>query len=281
MGDERSNIDAAFNERGRLVPRFVQLAAVDSFNRQLVEHDRVPINCRGGGHNSKQSDFAAVEHIRQNVVERFRIARHFERDVESFFHPELLHCVSEFLRSNIERQVDLHFPGELDTIRIDVSDDDVTRAGMFADRDRHATDRARAGDEDVFADEVERERSVNGVAHRIETGKHVERDRRIGVPAVRLRNGDELGPGAVAIHADAGCVRTKMTPAGETIAAMATGDVAFTDNEISLGKTFDMIAHALDHADELVPNGHRDGDGLLGPRIPVIYMYVGPADGGL
>jgi len=31
----------------------------------------------------------------------------------------------------------------------------VTRAGMFANWDRHATDRARAGDKHVFANEIE------------------------------------------------------------------------------------------------------------------------------
>src|SRR5207244_13652655 len=35
-----------------------------------------------------------------------------------------------------------------------------------------------------------------------------------------------------------------------------------------------------DHADELVPDGHRHGNRLLRPSVPVIYMYVRPADGG-
>ena len=72
-----------------------------------------------------------------------------------------------------------------------------------------------------------------------------------------------------------------MTPTGETIPAMAARDVAFADNEIAFGKTFDVIADAIDHADELVADGHRDGDRLLRPSVPVIYMYVRPADGGL
>src|SRR5262249_19112078 len=72
-----------------------------------------------------------------------------------------------------------------------------------------------------------------------------------------------------------------MTAAGQTISAMPAGDVAFPDDEIAFGKTFHVIADAIDYANKLVPDGHRDGDGLLGPGIPVIYMYVGPADGGL
>src|SRR5438067_11032219 len=72
-----------------------------------------------------------------------------------------------------------------------------------------------------------------------------------------------------------------MTATGETIPAMTASDVAFADDEIAFGKPFDVIAHALDHPDELVPDGHGDRDCLLGPGIPVIYMYIRPADGGL
>ena len=101
MGNERSNIHAAFDERGRFVPRFVQLAAVDSFDRELIEHDRVPIDRRGAGHDPEERNFSAVKHVRQNIVERFRVARHFKHDIESFFHAELFHRVGEFLRAHI------------------------------------------------------------------------------------------------------------------------------------------------------------------------------------
>jgi hypothetical protein len=60
---------------------------------------------------------------------------------------------------------------------------------------------------------------------------------------------------------------------------MPTGDVALADDEIAFAKASHQIAHLFDHANKFVPNGHGDGDGLLGPRIPVIYMYVRPTDG--
>ena len=44
-----------------------------------------------------------------------------------------------------------------------------------------------------------------------------------------MRDGDELGPCAVAIYADALGVWTKMTPASEAIATMAAGNVTFAD----------------------------------------------------
>src|SRR6266404_6137305 len=71
-----------------------------------------------------------------------------------------------------------------------------------------------------------------------------------------------------------------MASAGETIPAMPARDVTFANDDLAFGKTFHVIADAIDHADELVPDGHRDGDRFLGPGIPVIYMYVRPADGG-
>ena len=70
-----------------------------------------------------------------------------------------------------------------------------------------------------------------------------------------------------------------MTPAGETIAAMSASDVTFADDEIACGKTFHVVTNAIDHSNKLVADSHRHGDGFLGPGVPVIYMYVRPADG--
>ena len=96
-----------------------------------------------------------------------------------------------------------------------------------------------------------------------------------------MRDGDKFRPSTVAIHADALGVRTKMTAAGETIAAMSAGDVALAGDEIAFGESFNVITDAIDHADKLVADGHRHRNGLLRPRIPIIYMYVGSADGSL
>jgi hypothetical protein len=72
-----------------------------------------------------------------------------------------------------------------------------------------------------------------------------------------------------------------MTPAGEAIAAMAAGNVTFADDEIAFGKTFDVIADAIDSTHKFMAYGHRHRDRFLGPAVPVIYMYVRSADGGL
>ena len=78
-----------------------------------------------------------------------------------------------------------------------------------------------------------------------------------------MRDGDELSPGAVAIDADTLGVRTKMTPASETIAAMSASDVTFADDEIAFGKTFDVIANAIDQSTTVLTNrGMKTARGL-------------------
>ena len=46
--------------------------------------------------------------------------------------------------------------------------DDMARADVARDRRRHDADRPGAGDQHVLADEIERQRGVDGVAERIE-----------------------------------------------------------------------------------------------------------------
>ena len=57
-------------------------------------------------------------------------------------------------------------------------DDDVPRAGVAHDGDRHAADRAGAGDQHVLAEHGERERGVHRVAERIEDRRDVLVDAR-------------------------------------------------------------------------------------------------------
>src|SRR5437762_2346907 len=142
------------------------------------------------------------------------LAGHFQRDIETFFHPELLHRLGHFFSVHIQCEIGTHFSRQIETIRIHVGDDHVTCTGSFANWNGHSTDRAGAGDEDIFADQIERERSVHSVAERIETRKHIQRDRRISVPAVVLRNRYELRPRAGTIDANALRVWAKMSASG-------------------------------------------------------------------
>ena len=180
--------------------------------------------------------------------------------------------------AHVDREGRAHFAREIEPVGIDVGDDDFARARHFRDRHRHATDRARAGDEHIFADEIEGERGVNGVAQRIRTGNNIERDLRIAAPEIGVRHGDIFRETAGTIDADPFRVRAKMPPAGQAIPAMTTNDVALRRDQLAFLKIAHGAADLLDHADEFVPDHHRHRDRLLGPGVPVIYMYVGPAD---
>src|SRR5260370_11490526 len=70
-----------------------------------------------------------------------------------------------------------------------------------------------------------------------------------------------------------------MAPAGETIAAMSASDVAFADDEIAGREAFHVIANKIDSPDKFVADGHRHRDRFLRPGVPVIDVYVCPADG--
>src|SRR5439155_26963442 len=111
------------------------------------------------------------------------------------------------------------------TIQIHIRNNDLASSGSFSNRNDHATDQPGACDEHIFAEQIERERSVHRVAQQIETEKHIERNRGISVPTVVLRNRYELRPRTGTIDAHALCVWAKMTAPGQAIAAMSTSDV--------------------------------------------------------
>src|SRR5205823_2081532 len=165
--DDRRDVEPGLDERGHFVPGFVHLAAVNAFDGELIEDHEVPIDRGAAGHDPKQRDFAAVKHVRQDVGESFWATGHFERNIEPFFHAECLHRIGKFFGADVEREIYSHLARELETIRIDVGNDDVARSSVFADRHGHATNRAGAGDEHVFADEIEREGGVDRVAYGI------------------------------------------------------------------------------------------------------------------
>src|SRR6267154_6050121 len=99
------------------------------------------------------------------------------------------------------------------------------------------------------------------------------------MPAVVLRDSNELRPCPGTIHTYPLRVRTKMTPPGQAIATMSTGDVPLAHYQIAFAKAFHVFTHTVYNAHKLVADGHRHGNRFLRPRIPVINVYVGPADG--
>ena len=119
---------------------------------------------------------------------------------------------------------------------------------------------------------------MDGVAKRVETGQNIERNGGIGVPCIGGRDRHQFRPRARPIDANTLSIGAKMPPTGQTIAAMSAGNMTFADDKIALGKPADIAADAINFADELVPDRHRDRDRFLCPRIPVVNMDIGPAD---
>src|SRR5215471_10041600 len=97
------------------------------------------------------------------------------------------------------------------------------------------------------------------------------------MPAVFLRNRYELSPSTGTIHADALCIRAKMTPPRQTIPAMSTGDVSLAHDEIAARKSFHVVADSINHTRKLVTDGQWHGNGFLRPLIPVVDVHIGTA----
>ena len=152
---------------------------------------------------------------------------------------------------------------------------------MDRDRGRHAADRAGSGDKDVLADQVKLEGRVGRVPERIEAGEDVERDGGVDGDGVCRRDAEELGEGAVAVHADPLRVLAQVPAPRQAVAAHAADDVALAVHEVALLEPLDRGADLLDHADKLVADDHRGLDRLLGPVVPIVNVDVGAADGRL
>src|SRR6516165_5889418 len=98
------------------------------------------------------------------------------------------------------------------------------------------------------------------------------------MPAVLLRNRHKFCPRPRAIDADALCIRAKMTPPRQTIAAMSAGDVSLAHDEIAARKSFYVVADSINHTSELMTDRHRHWNGFLRPLIPVVDVHIGTAD---
>src|SRR5262249_6908411 len=68
---------------------------------------------------------------------------------------------------------------------------------------------------------------------------------------------------------------------GAAVPAVATGDVPLAAHPFADLEAGDLAAELCDLPHELVPDHHRNLDGLLRPRVPVPDVDVGAADAGL
>src|SRR5262245_44508102 len=154
----------------------------------------------------------------------------------------------------------------------------MPRASVTHNCGGHAADWPGASDEDVLAENVERQCSVHGVTERVEDGLHVAAQMGIVDPYIGHRQSDVLSKRPRPVDADALRVLAQMPPAGEAVAATATDDVAFSGNDVADVEVGDVAADLDDAADEFVAHHHGHRNCLLGPSVPFVYVQVGAAD---
>jgi hypothetical protein len=152
---------------------------------------------------------------------------------------------------------------------------------MFRHGNGHNADRSSASDQNIFTEQVERQRRMDRVAKWIEDAGDIARDVCIVNPDVGHRQRQVIGKRPGPIHADTLRVLAQMTPPGETVPATATDNVPFAADDVTNMKVMDIVADLDDPADELVADGHWHGNRLLGPRVPLVDMDIGAADAGL
>ena len=91
----------------------------------------------------------------EHGAERRRRAGHLQTHVETLGHAQLGHHIVKVLFRHVHRPGDAHFARQLQAIFVNVGNHDVARANVFRHRGGHHADRAGAGNQHIFTDEVE------------------------------------------------------------------------------------------------------------------------------
>ncbi|KAG0771212.1 hypothetical protein G6F22_016679 [Rhizopus arrhizus] len=203
-------------------------------------------------------DLAAVVHAVEHVVERTRVAAHFQAHVEAL-HVQFLHHVLQRLVGDVDHARRAHVGGQLQAEVIDVGHHHVACTDVLADAGGDDADRACAGDQHVLADHVEFQCAVRGVAVRGEERGQFRRDLVGDRPQVAGRHHHVFGEGAVDVDADADGVRAQVRTAATAVAAVAADDVAFGRDALADLIAGHRRAERGDAADELVADGRCAG----------------------
>ena len=219
-----------------------------------------------------------MAHIGDHFAQRRRVAGHLEPHVEAFLHPQFFLNVRQRCLGRIHGAAYAHLARQAQPVRIFVGDHYVPRGGVPHHGGRHDSDRARAGDHHVLAQNRERQGGMDGIAERIEDRGDVQIDVFLVTPKVGHRHRDVIGERARPIHADALDVRAQMPPPGQAVAAAAADHVAFAAHQIARAEIADVGAHCHDLAHKFMADRHRHGDGALRPLVPVVDMNIGAAD---
>src|SRR5436305_4876898 len=149
---------------------------------------------------------------------------------------------------------------------------------MPHDGSGHDADWTGACNQDVFAQNGKRQRHVDGVSEWIEDRRDFQRDAWAVPPDIRHGDNHVFGKCPVAVYADTFGEGTEMTPPGEAVATASANDVSFPADDLTRLEIGNVRANLNDLANELMAQDGGNLDGRLRPAIPVINVYVSPAN---
>src|SRR4029079_5595638 len=148
------------------------------------------------------------------------------------------------------------------------------------DGDPHAADRPCTRDQHVFAKDGERQRSVDGVAERVEDRGDVLRHARTLMPEIRHRKRDVFRERTGALDAEPDRMSAEVAAPGHAVAAAAADDVPLAADDVAGAEVAYVRPDLDDLADELVADHERDGDRLLRPGVPRVDVEIRAANPG-
>ena len=97
MCDDIVYIQAALKHGGHLVPGLPYFTSVDTADGQAVENNLFPVDTGICFLQAQKSDFAAVLHIVNHVVEARLASGHLQSYIKALFHADLFHDIRQVL----------------------------------------------------------------------------------------------------------------------------------------------------------------------------------------
>ncbi len=158
--------------------------------------------------------------------------------------------------------------------------EDPSRGQGPAEGHAHQARGPQAEDGHVVAGDVGGEDGLHGVPEGVLDGGHLQRQVRRIHDDVLLRHRHVLGEGPVPVYADDVDVGANVGLARAALEAGPAGYVPLRRHVIShpdVGRVGSKLRHV---AGELVALDEGGLDACLGPRVPVVDVDVGPAEGG-
>src|SRR5678816_4069007 len=121
-------------------------------------------------------------------------------------HSEPLLNIRDSCFCNVDRLSNTHFLGQLEPVRIDVSDYYVPGTSVSRDRRRHYSNRAGARNQHILAEDRKIECRMNGVAEGIEYRRNIKIDLPVVTPDIGHRQSDILSKRTGCVNSNTPCV---------------------------------------------------------------------------